>query len=370
MKTVYVWDPAPYGMPKNYNEARNSYQSLLKNNEHRSTDKLNQFAEKIAAWLKTNPQVTSILKDFMSVRVEDILQKPSEIFRTHLGEDDKTEKLRKIVQFAQACGLVVAYDEFAMVFLPDGRVIPESANDMWEAVTGLLDAPNPAFPPSLTQFYSLLDSRVSVIAARHGMHKTKLFFWRNHDAYMRTIEGGEQYLSYCLRGDLDEYEVDFELHLNNTQALDIYNQFGFSKTDYVYTLSAFGSLNRKYRRQFLELVGRYGKITNTQELEAALVFFEHFIFDEILDVATDIKGLDYLMNGDEGEDHILFANYSDTMSFYSPLSLIVARLAGNPHFEELVVKRELKSWGLNEDVRETQWPKLLKYLREEVQPIV
>jgi hypothetical protein len=78
-----------------------------------------------------------------------------------------------------------------------------------------------------------------------------------------------------------------------------------------------------------------------------------------------------LMNGDEGEDHILDEpNYSDNKNFYSPLSLIVARLAGNPHFEELVIKREAETWGLNQDVRETEWPKLLKYLREEVQPII
>jgi hypothetical protein len=371
MKTVYVWDPAPYGIPKNYNEAQKTYQSLLKNGVGHSTDKINQFGEKVAAWLQTNPLITHVMQDCLYFMVEDIQQKPSEVVEIDLSRDDTTEKLRQIVRFAQMCDLVVAYDEFGMVFLPDGRVIPENGADMWEAVTHLLDAPNPAFPPSLTQFYQLLDSRMAVMAERHGMHKTKLFFWRDHNAYMRTFEGGDQYLSYHLRGDLDEYIVEFNLYLNHKQTVDIYNQFNFIKRNYVDKLRVVGSLNRKYYFQFQKVVGKYGQITNHQELNAALVLFEHFIFKVILDVATNIKGLDYLING-EGEDHILYApNHNEKKNFNSPLSLIVARLAGNPNFEELVIKRESeKDWGINQTARETEWPKLLKYLREEVKPIV
>ena len=55
-----------------------------------------------------------------------------------------------------------------------------------------------------------------------------------------------------------------------------------------------------------------------------------------------------------------------------PQCLIVARLAGNPHFEELVVKLGERAQGrlANAEVWETEWPKLVEYLRNEVKPIV
>ena len=61
--------------------------------------------------------------------------------------------------------------------------------------------------------------------------------------------------------------------------------------------------------------------------------------------------------------------------FYIPHCLIVTRLAGNPHFEELVTKFEELSfaggaWGANSTAKATELPKLVKYLREEVKPLV
>jgi hypothetical protein len=56
---------------------------------------------------------------------------------------------------------------------------------------------------------------------------------------------------------------------------------------------------------------------------------------------------------------------------YTPRCLIVARLANNPHFEELAVTlANPRSPGANYDALPTEWPKLVKYLREEVQPLV
>lgn len=56
---------------------------------------------------------------------------------------------------------------------------------------------------------------------------------------------------------------------------------------------------------------------------------------------------------------------------YAPRCLILARLANNPHFEELAVNLAApRAPGANQAALITEWPKLVKYLREEVQPIV
>ena len=78
-------------------------------------------------------------------------------------------------------------------------------------------------------------------------------------------------------------------------------------------------------------------------------------------------GIDQLLNGDADIRYRkYFHNY-----VYKPQCLIIAKLAGNKKFEELV--NELSSEeGLlgNAFVWKEEWPQLVKYLREEVKPII
>jgi hypothetical protein len=91
------------------------------------------------------------------------------------------------------------------------------------------------------------------------------------------------------------------------------------------------------------------------------------------DAAQDIKGVDALLNGDV--DEVVRDNVYRRI--YMPHCLIAARLAGNPNFEELAVslgtygKDSGKFWGMfNYATVSAGWPKLVKYLREEVKPLV
>ena len=91
------------------------------------------------------------------------------------------------------------------------------------------------------------------------------------------------------------------------------------------------------------------------------------------DAAQDIKGVDALLNGDV--DEVVKNEVHSTI--YMPYCLIVARLAGNPNFEELAVslgtygKGSGKFWGkFDHTIISAGWPKLVKYLREEVKPLV
>lgn len=77
-------------------------------------------------------------------------------------------------------------------------------------------------------------------------------------------------------------------------------------------------------------------------------------------------GLDSVINGDE------FLKIKERVhSFvYQPQALIIARLAGNPNFEELAIKLKTSGrWGINEEVMEAEYPKLVDYLRNHVQPL-
>ena len=82
----------------------------------------------------------------------------------------------------------------------------------------------------------------------------------------------------------------------------------------------------------------------------------------------DLKSLDNLVNGNINSR---FTSAMQGRGVYAPRCLILAHLANNPHFEELAVALATpRSPGANRAAITTEWPKLVKYLREEVKPLV
>jgi hypothetical protein len=88
--------------------------------------------------------------------------------------------------------------------------------------------------------------------------------------------------------------------------------------------------------------------------------------------ALNIKGMDALLNGDIDKR----VKKSVHQKWFMPCALIVARLANNPDFEDLVVSLGQfgvggRSWPAGtKTIPSIAWPKLVKYLREEVKPLV
>ena len=81
---------------------------------------------------------------------------------------------------------------------------------------------------------------------------------------------------------------------------------------------------------------------------------------------TNLAGLDKVINC---EDNVFSKCLHDYI--YMPQCLVLARLANNDNFEQLVLKLSgAKKWRVNKEFKETEWPRLVKYLREEVKPLV
>lgn len=107
-------------------------------------------------------------------------------------------------------------------------------------------------------------------------------------------------------------------------------------------------------------------------------------FDELLsllkqtvllwsDGIEDIRDIDALLNGDKVDTATKEKFHGYLNDFYA---LIAARLVNNPDFEELVISLSNyvvisgnRLGQLNDTLQEI-WPKLVKYLREEVKPLV
>ncbi len=64
-----------------------------------------------------------------------------------------------------------------------------------------------------------------------------------------------------------------------------------------------------------------------------------------------------------------FKEKSQNRGVYTPRCLIVARLANNPNFDELAVSLANPLWpGANQESLPREWPKLVQYLREDINP--
>ena len=82
----------------------------------------------------------------------------------------------------------------------------------------------------------------------------------------------------------------------------------------------------------------------------------------IYESACTLKGLDEALNG---EIYPYFRTHVQS-DWLKPYCLIVARLANNPYFENLVI--DLPKTKRNSDGLITCWPEFVKYLREEIDP--
>lgn len=85
--------------------------------------------------------------------------------------------------------------------------------------------------------------------------------------------------------------------------------------------------------------------------------------DEYMVLQNDI---DYLIANTK---KIIHPDEFNNAGFYTPQRLIAARLANNPQYDRLLKFCEAyKSFGANDKARATEWPKLVKYLDEEINP--
>ncbi|MBK9186463.1 MAG: DUF1566 domain-containing protein [Moraxellaceae bacterium] len=66
---------------------------------------------------------------------------------------------------------------------------------------------------------------------------------------------------------------------------------------------------------------------------------------------------------------IIHPDEFNNAGFYTPQRLIAARLANNPQYDRLLKFCEAyKSFGANDKARATEWPKLVQYLEEAINP--
>ena len=195
--------------------------------------------------------------------------------------------------------------------------------------------------------------------AKHGFNKKVKNQGGGFD-YFKEVAVGTQKVGIDYQKGREGFITPVGFAVISEDVLQIYKKTGFMQL-FPYA----------FHYQVSDFTQQYDdEIIDSDTALAQLLLMDDTIFP-LLNAALDISGLDNIMNGD------LNPRFSEYMhrSFFIPHCLIVARLAGNPHFDEMVLKFESLSfernaWGANSAAKATELPKLVKYLKEEVKPLV
>ena len=220
------------------------------------------------------------------------------------------------------------------------------------------------FPVSINQFHDLSKTTISALLSEHNFLLIEKIHFDVH-IYEKAINGGTLRLSIDYQGRWGDFKagIIFQIIENNMMAIAL-------KSDFSYSMKWGGGvyLNVEGVLQLREKIS----INNWKTFEAFLYLLRKSVL-RWSDAIVDIKSIDALLNGNI-DNAVKNEVYS---SCYTPFALIAARLADNPHFDELAVSLGTygagsgRAWGKFSDAEvAVAWPKLVKYLKEEVKPLV
>ena len=217
------------------------------------------------------------------------------------------------------------------------------------------------FPTSKEPFRELLKTKVGELVSDYGFVFSEAYENSGHFIvlYSKDINMGKLTISIsCADVHNDNCMSEIFLNIKEDNMLIIPEQLNLSK----------------------DISWEYG--TSLRYVPLNLYIFNWTTLNELLSIIKDtvllwsdgiedIKGIDALLNGEKIDPE---AKYGHLYDFYA---LIAARLANNPRFDKLALSlgvyddESSQKWGKsNIDTMRETWPKLVKYLREEVKPLV
>lgn len=352
---LYLWDATDYGTPTNMDEVFKTFNQLIEKPERPSSAIL-AFAQRIQDLARFHQVFQEPTKQLYHNLVAQFKQHQYALHSLELPYGNYLPLLKTLGDTAAAFNLVIYDDQLGVAYLPTKKVLPDNRAIDWLMQKDFLA--NKTFK-NLNEFKDYVQPIMHELMARYGLSFTQI---PSHEkpVYIKQLEYGLQYISVGYKQDKEgDYELDGMLYIDVPFVGNIYNKFDLAK-----------GINSTVSMQLL--YGLYPssndsklKLKTKEDVTTRLQWFEDG-FLKALAIAENIKGLDRLLNGDVNER---FKSNIQGRGVYTPRCLIVARLANNPRFEELAISLATpRSPGANQESLPTEWPKLVQYLREDINP--
>ena len=371
---IYVWDATNHGQPQSFDAAITTFQKLITDIPEQPTSAMLAFAQRIQDLIRFGSNTDEELLRLYGNFVDKVKQHPFALLAVELPSNDYIPVMRMIVETAIALQLVAYDDQQGLVFLPSGNIFPESRAEIWLGALAYLDS-NKDFPKNIKDFEAYVKPMLEEMMAKHGFiekHIPKQKYDSKAQAvvevqvpiYSKLIPLGECYISLSYAKGRHGYGIPASLHIKYEPVDVIYNKFDFVNT---YSYSAFHIQLLIVLLAEKDMPNKSFEMSSHRDILDRLAIMEKTIFP-FFETLHDLKSLDNLLNGNV---NLRFKEAMQGSGVYAPRCLIVARLANNPHFEELAVTLAKPRFpGANYDAIPIEWPKLVKYLKEEVKPLV
>ncbi|RZU45353.1 hypothetical protein EV700_2173 [Fluviicoccus keumensis] len=348
---VCIWDAKRFGKPKDMDQAA----ALRQQPVDAPSAAMLAFAAEVEQSAKALLDEAEGLDELTGLEAA-MQQSPHAGFVVTMPYFSWQPVLLMLGETAVKHGLVLVDGEVVAAYVPPGKVIPAEAARALKKMKEMYEGDD-ALPATLKQFEAWVEPIIEMALKPHGFTQNpdKKHRFQKATYYERNVGVGCQYLYMIYQKYSNGYFMLFNMEMACENVLSIYGKFPFFESESIMLCT----YNTEIMSKRNPILTKCEAINLVDETLRCVI--------NIFDSAVDIKGLDAVVNG---EIDVLFRNHLHNF-FYMPHCLIVARLAGNPHFEELVLSlRKGRTPGANADAMMTEWPKLVEYLRNEVKPLV
>lgn len=377
---IYLWDAKNTAINDNFSELFLESQQLIET-DNDASDSLLAFAQDLAAYQEEHLDDYDSDDDcynFLDSIAREISTLTKAACTIYLPEDWE-RMFRVIVEYAKKHQLTLICEELTFALVSNGKMLPAKAAWAWDNLVEKLNEEDriikeQGFPRTIKQYQIWVQPIYDELLGHYGFNRVDKIEGIGQDyfpesTYLRAVPTGEQVITIQHTGTRPYFWSITSFSMMSKLVDDIYQKVEFQKFDPTIFSGELRFLANieisSYSQQPLnmDLAKSYAMLT----VEYILPLF---------DKARDINGLDNVMNGVYYTKSIgdYPSGYSEgylPFLFYAPQCLIVSRLASSPNFEKLQSYFEaVRSFGVNDKVRATEWPKLVKYLQEEVKPLV
>ncbi|MDO9177938.1 MAG: hypothetical protein Q7U16_06385 [Agitococcus sp.] len=356
---LIIWDIDAYGTPNNFDEALEMADVLSEQCEDNTSLALKKFASKLSKTAQKAKLDDDFWEGYQTIE-QHVATLSYAAFVLEMPDRGWESILKEVVELANKLKLAVVYEEAIMAFLPNNQVLPPENLPYWQAIKASLKARAAStFPKTLKQFKKLMEPKFDVLLTKHGFVGGLEIPEPEgiYSAYSRKLGDIDQYIEihYRLEHIDDDFTFIIRAGISQERVNNIYEKFAFYKPKPLSITIPISS----YR----ELPPTEGIINNIESAEKFVCYLETQLLP-ILNQLNSVIAIDSFIQSDHP-----YTSFPK-LGFNAPMRIIFARLANNPKYEELIIQLERNmNWGANGKARATEWPKLLKYLQDEVQPL-
>ena len=359
MIIISLFDAEKYGVPNNFDEVINKVIEL----EELET----ALSPNIIAFAKEAEEYCKIYEGFDEESLNHCIEEQeTAVVNIELSSDYSQILLNYLIDIALKHRLVCFIEELVIAFVPPAQIYPPAQAELWQDIKENVQQQIKK-PKTLDQFKNLVESLFDKILSQYNF--VKILVRENYCQFLRIHGDIHQIIQINVQQTSKGFLsfIQFTFYFDDVQKIRCH--FNFKER--------VSKGNRSYNFYFgLADINLYAiklyEVFNKKPSETKL----RPVIDEILKILDPIQNLcelDKFIDSDLYQvDRVL---QGQRMSSEIPDILILSKLTNHPDFEKRVLLAETapaQIWGWGEDrvIYPQELKKLIKYLREEVNPII